>query len=191
MNDSSERLHALDAVRGFSLLAGIVFHATVSFLPGPPGAALWLVMDNQRSLALGLTFHVLHTFRMTTFFFIAGYFAHLSLHKRGTGSFIRDRLKRIGLPLLVGWVILMPTMIALTIWGALVMAHGRKLPPPPPYHFPAFPWTHLWFLYVLLLLYAAVLIVRGLIVGLDRSGFLRRASDSCAIGNARRQRRWA
>ena len=179
MNDSSERLHALDAVRGFSLLAGIVFHATGSFLPGPPGIALWTIMDNQRSLTLALTFHVLHTFRMTTFFFIAGYFAHLSLHKRGLRSFIGDRLKRIGLPLLVGWVILMPTMIALTIWGALVMAHGKKLPPPPPYHFPAFPWTHLWFLYVLLLLYAAVLLVRAVIVGLDRSGALRRATDAC------------
>jgi glucans biosynthesis protein C len=179
MNESSERLHALDAVRGFSLLAGIVFHATVSFLPGRPGAVLWIVMDNHRSLALALTFHVLHTFRMTTFFFIAGYFAHLSLHKRGWRSFVRDRLKRIGLPLLVGWPILMPIVVGVSIWGALVMAHGKKLPPPPPYHFPAFPWTHLWFLYVLLLLYAAVLILRGLIVGLDRSGTLRRAIDAC------------
>jgi glucans biosynthesis protein C len=179
MNDSSERLHALDAVRGFSLLAGIVFHATVSFLPSPPGTVLWLVMDNQRSLTMALTFHVLHTFRMTTFFFIAGYFAHLSLHKRGTRSFIRDRLKRIGLPLLVGWPILMAALLAVTVWGALVMAHGKKLPPPPPYHFPAFPWTHLWFLYVLLLLYAAVLILRGLIVGLDRFGAFRRAMDAC------------
>ena len=118
-------------------------------------------------------------FRMTTFFFIAGYFAHLSLHKRGLRPFIRDRLKRIGLPLLVGWLILMPVFVAVTIWGALVMAHGKKLPPPPPYHFPAFPWTHLWFLYVLLLLYAAVLILRGLVVGLDRFGVLRRANDAC------------
>ena len=29
-----ERLHALDAVRGFALLLGIVLHATLSFMPG-------------------------------------------------------------------------------------------------------------------------------------------------------------
>jgi hypothetical protein len=31
---TSERLHALNAVRGVALLLGIVFHATLSFLPG-------------------------------------------------------------------------------------------------------------------------------------------------------------
>ncbi len=30
---SPERLHALDAVRGFALMLGIVFHSTMSFLP--------------------------------------------------------------------------------------------------------------------------------------------------------------
>jgi uncharacterized membrane protein YeiB len=30
-----ERLHALDAVRGFALLLGIILHATVSFIPAP------------------------------------------------------------------------------------------------------------------------------------------------------------
>ena len=28
------RLHALDAVRGFALLAGVVLHAAMSYLPG-------------------------------------------------------------------------------------------------------------------------------------------------------------
>ncbi len=34
-----DRLHALDAVRAFALLLGVVFHAGFSFLPGlPPGS---------------------------------------------------------------------------------------------------------------------------------------------------------
>jgi glucan biosynthesis protein C len=155
MKDSTERLHALDAVRGFALLAGIVFHATVSFLPSP----LWIVMDNHPSLALALTFHVLHIFRMTTFFFVAGYFAHLTFHRKGARAFVRDRLKRIALPLVVGWPILFASILAVTIWGAVVMAHGRPLPPPPPYRFPA------------------TFLARGAVVSLDRSGRIRQRVD--------------
>ena len=86
---STERLHALDAVRGSALLLGIAFHATLSFLPGPHG--IWPVQDVHRSGALAVTFFSLHCFRMTTFFLIAGFFAHLTFHKRGARAFIRDR----------------------------------------------------------------------------------------------------
>jgi len=179
-DNGAERLHALDAVRGFALIAGIFFHASVSFLPTPSGVPMWIVMDNQRSVALAVLFHVLHTFRMTTFFLIAGYFAHLTFHRRGARAFIVDRLKRIALPLVAGWPFVFAAVLAVTIWGAMVMAHGRPLPPAPPYRFPAFPWTHLWFLYVLLLLYAATLTVRGLVALLDRGGQLRRSIDALA-----------
>ena len=57
MDSSPQRLHALDAARAFALLAGIVFHATVSFLPGP---TMWIVSDVDRSLSLSLLFYVLH-----------------------------------------------------------------------------------------------------------------------------------
>ena len=85
----SERLHALDAVRGVALMAGVVFHATMSFLPAPPGVPIWIVMDRERSLTLAVLFHLLHTFRMTTFFLIAGFFAHLTFQRRGA-----ERLRR-------------------------------------------------------------------------------------------------
>src|SRR5215218_9311814 len=97
-----ERLHGLDALRGYALMLGVVFHATMSFLPGPQ---VWLVADNERTPVLGVVFFVAHIFRMTTFFLIAGFFAHMTFHKRGAKSFVIDRLKRIGLPLVVGWPI--------------------------------------------------------------------------------------
>jgi glucan biosynthesis protein C len=175
---SSERLHALDAVRGFALIAGIVFHATVSFLVAPKGVPLWIVTDSQPSVALGVVFHGLHIFRMTTFFLIAGFFAHLTFHRRGTKAFIADRAKRIAVPLLVGWPILFVAIVAVTIWAAVSAAHGQPLRPTPKYPgFPAFPLTHLWFLYVLLWLYAATLAVRALIVRLDKAGRLGAAAD--------------
>jgi peptidoglycan/LPS O-acetylase OafA/YrhL len=173
---TGERLHALDAVRGFALLLGVVFHATVSFIPGPQ---IWPVMDDQRDQWFGLAFFCLHTFRMTTFFLIAGFFAHMTFHKRGARGFIADRLKRIGVPLVVGWPILFGAIVVIAIWAA-IQANGGKAPPPPPqtpYVFGAFPLTHLWFLYVLLLFYAAMLFARGAVALIDRAGVLRRFAD--------------
>src|SRR5450432_2344993 len=105
-----ERLHALDAVRGFALLLGIVFHATISFVPAP--AKIWIVGDSHRSTTLAVTFFTIHVFRMTTFFLIAGFFAHMSFHRRGTKAFIGDRLKRIALPLLAGWPLVFAAILA-------------------------------------------------------------------------------
>src|SRR5438874_8315692 len=147
------RLHALDAVRGGALMLGIVFHATVSFLPSR--IPLWIVMDHERSATLAVLFHVLHAFRMTTFFLIAGFFAHMMFHRRGTRGFIVDRLKRIGIPLVAGWPILFAAIVGVTIWSAVRTAaatHAALPPTPPMAPFPAFPLTHLWFLYLLLIL---------------------------------------
>src|SRR5262249_2593965 len=88
-----ERLHALDAVRGFALLLGIILHATVSFIPTPTRA--WIIQDTHPSMTLALLFFAIHVFRMTTFFLMAGFFAHMSLHRRGAWGFVKDRMQRI------------------------------------------------------------------------------------------------
>jgi peptidoglycan/LPS O-acetylase OafA/YrhL len=170
-----ERLHALDAVRAFALLAGIVLHATMSFfLPIP-------AQDVSQSATLGVLFFVIHTFRMTTFFVVAGLFARLLIERRGTRGFIADRAKRILGPMLVGWVVLAPLTIGMVIWGvtrsadpatrdamtaAAAGAGGG-----------AFPLVHLWFLYYLCIFYIVVLAVRGLVMKVDRAGRARGALD--------------
>ena len=51
MNTSpSTRLHYLDATRAFALLLGIVFHASLSFMPVFIG---WAVMDVSTSYIAG------------------------------------------------------------------------------------------------------------------------------------------
>jgi glucan biosynthesis protein C len=111
-----ERLHALDAVRGFALLLGIVLHATMSFIPTP--SRFWIIQDSHPSTTLAVLFFAIHVFRMTTFFLIAGFFAHMSFHRRGALNFIRDRLQRIAVPLLVGWPMLFAAMVAVFLWAA-------------------------------------------------------------------------
>ncbi len=171
------RLHGLDAVRGSALLLGIVFHAAFSFFPGDQ---LWLVMDTQRSGAISGTAFTLHIFRMTIFFLLAGYFGRMQTYRLGTGKFVQDRLKRIGIPMVVFWPIIMAGFIAVAIW-AMITANGGTMPenapPPPPMTLKTFPLTHLWFLYALLLLYAGMLAGRALLSLIGLKSTLGTLSD--------------
>lgn len=174
---STNRLHGLDAVRGGALLLGIVFHAGFSFFPGDQ---LWLVMDTQRSPTVSGLSYVLHIFRMTVFFLLAGYFGRMQTYRLGTAKFVGDRLKRVGAPLIVFWPIVMVCFIALAIWG-MIAANGGVMPEnppePPPMTLKTFPLTHLWFLYLLLLLYAGMLASRAVLSVLRVKAGLGRLSD--------------
>jgi ABC-type multidrug transport system ATPase subunit/peptidoglycan/LPS O-acetylase OafA/YrhL len=185
MNPIENRLHALDAVRGFALLLGVAFHAALSFMPGwPPG--IWAMVDNSPSQFLSDAGFVAHIFRMSLFFFIAGFFGRQLFHKLGATGFWANRAKRIAVPLVVGWVVLFPLIMWVWSMGLNKVFNGQ-VPPMP--EFPktpgAFPLTHLWFLYVLLLLYVGVLAVRALVVRLDGAHQLRRLVDSMVEASIR------
>jgi glucan biosynthesis protein C len=181
------RLHSLDAVRAFALLAGVVLHATLSFFP----QRIWLVDDASDSAALSLLFFVIHMLRMLTFFLLAGFVARMSLQRLGAGPFFLDRARRIGIPLVAGWPILFVLIVAGVIIAA-VIANGGKAPAgaPPQQGFGLFdfPLTHLWFLYVLALCYAALAVLRPVAGALERStrGRLGRVTD-CVVAFLLRQ----
>ena len=175
---ASERLHALDALRGGALLLGIVLHAAMSFVPATP--RFWFIQDTHPSLLLGLLTFTIHVFRMTTFFLMAGFFARMSFHRRGTQGFVRDRLQRIGLPLVIGWPILFTPMSLIAIWASHFPNGGWSRSWPPV--LPNFPLAHLWFIYVLLELYVAMLLLRGAFVWLDASGTWRAVIDRVFAG---------
>ncbi|GAB3623496.1 acyltransferase family protein [Mariniluteicoccus endophyticus] len=167
-----QRIHGLDALRGAALLLGIVLHGLLAYVPSFP----WLVTDTRTSPVAGVLSMWIHLFRMPLFLFLAGFFARMSVGRRGTASFVKDRLKRIGLP----FVVFAPLMlIALIAVGALTYA-GQGVPPPEPP--PGVPlWLlilspgHLWFLWTLLQLYAVVLVARALVgryAWAERSGVL-------------------
>jgi len=182
-NTIDSRLHALDAVRSFALLLGVAFHAALSFLPGtPPGA--WFATDNSTNQFLGDAAFVTHIFRMSLFFFIAGYFGRLLYQKLGAGSFWANRLKRILIPLVAGWVILSPIISYLWIKG-ITRAFGGTLPPMPAMPAGFFPLGHLWFLYQLLLIYVVVISVRSLVARLDPAQKLRGLVDRAVSGSIR------
>ena len=156
-----ERLHGLDALRAIALLLGLLVHASLSFLPG--AQYFWISHDPNPSAIVGLAFYVPHMFRMLLFFLIAGFFGRLSLERLGAGRFAWDRFKRITLALVVFWPIVFSGILVALVLSAMHAPGGAlpTAPPPPPAFTPDdFPLTHLWFLYVLTLCYAAMLAAR-------------------------------
>ena len=166
----AQRLHALDAVRAFALLSGIALHATMSFMPGL--AAVGFPADISQSMTLQTVFYVIHVFRMPLFFLIAGFFARQMLERRGVAGFVRDRAKRIVVPLLVGWLVFGPAAMAL-----VYVALGPPIDPGATPQLAGFPLTHLWFLYYLVWLYGIALVVRNLASSLDRERRARACMD--------------
>lgn len=181
VTSAPERLHALDALRGGALLLGIVLHATMSF--GLVSSRFWIIQDTHPSLILSLLSFTIHVFRMTTFFLMAGFFARMSFHRRGPWGFVKDRLQRIALPLVIGWPLVFVPIALVVIWaanfpnGGPLQGASGWMPA-----LPNFRLTHLWFLYVLLELYVAMLLLRGAIVWLDASGTWRAAIDRLFAG---------
>jgi glucan biosynthesis protein C len=166
------RLHGLDAVRGFAFLVTVTFHAALSFLPGPQ---VWVTRDTP-DMGIADVFVVSHMSHMLIFFVLAGFFARMTIERRGIGAFARDRLLRITLPGIVFWPFIIAGVIATFIGGAIVMhgAGGTSAPPPPTgFSASAFPLTHLWFLYALTLTYAGALVFVGLGKLIDRKGRMR------------------
>ena len=152
-------------------------------MPGwPPG--IWSIVDNSPSQFLSDAGFVSHIFRMSLFFFIAGFFGRLLFHKLGARGFWSNRAKRILVPLIVGWVILLPAIFFVWNMGMTKMFGGT--PPAPPQPPPGwFPLTHLWFLYELLLLYVAVIALRALVVRFDGAQKLRNLIDALVVNSIR------
>jgi peptidoglycan/LPS O-acetylase OafA/YrhL len=120
-----ERFHALDALRAFALLLGVCLHAALSFV-APPGA--WAIGTNEPVAVPFLFVQYVHSFRMETFFLLAGFFARLVIGKRGVQAFLKDRAVRIVLVFVVALYPMKLMLSALWIIGGKYTG-WMQLPP--------------------------------------------------------------
>jgi len=155
---SPARIHSLDALRAVMMLLGLVLHTALSYVP-PVSSGEWAYQDPQSSEAFGWLVSLIHTFRMPAFFAVAGFFASFLVQRRGTGAFLRHRLNRIGIPLAGSWILLFPLTAAAWIFAASRSA--VPLGPAPGAEDDGLGLMHLWFLYQLLILSAAVALFRS------------------------------
>ena len=95
---AAPRLDFLDAVKVALTALVIAHHAGQTY--GPTGGR-WPVFEAERVAVLGPFFAVNAAFFMGLFFLISGYFLPASVERKGGAAFLRDRLVRLGLPLLL------------------------------------------------------------------------------------------
>ncbi len=165
---TGQRLDYLDAVRSFALLLGIIFHASLSFVPIFIG---WAVMDIHTSEIVSTFVLISHSFRMPLFFLIAGFFTCMSLTRKSVQDFVQSRLIRIAIPFCALWFVLRPLLVSGWILGAQSMQGDVDIPASLHQGFatlgdlPSGLWvgTHLWFLYYLLLITLSVVVLRYLL----------------------------
>lgn len=155
-----DRLHALDHLRAVAMLLGIALHAGISFMTLPMP---WAARDVSRHWSFDPVIGLIHGFRMQLFFFIAGFFARLVCERLGIWKFTKHRLQRIGVPFVLGMVVLVPMLGWLWMWGMAQMDPPLKLPMDPPKSWTQIPTAHLWFLQYLLVFYALAVAGAGLV----------------------------
>lgn len=146
-----DRLHHWDFSRAFYLILGIPFHAAVIYSLSHE----WAVSSPDKSQVLTWFSDFIHTFRMSGFFLLAGFFSIMILDRKDPLSWLKTRLFRLGVPLLSATLLIVPFQIVVQAQALVV---SGVLPPADLYaytlaqltHFGE-PWiSHLWFLWCLI-----------------------------------------
>ena len=164
------RYYGLDALRGGMMMLGIVLHAALLYMAAPP-VDMPIPTDRNNAYTFDVLFHFIHSFRMPTFFVLAGFFTSLLLEKRGLWGTYKNRGARVLAPLVAAIVVILPVtglfmldfMLSARfgthdIWPKLaqvqLFAHelGQKLGHP----VDSVSLGHLWFLYYLCLFYLGI-----------------------------------
>jgi glucans biosynthesis protein C len=170
------RYYGLDALRGGMMMLGIVLHGADFYMASPP-PTFPFPTDRNNSLLFDFLFDFIHSFRMPTFFVLAGFFASLLVDKRGLWGTWKNRASRILAPFLAALVLILPpTMLfyldfvlaarfgthellpqkaQLEVLAAELAAAGHKPGEPSP--------AHLWFLYYLLYFYLLIPLCQALV----------------------------
>lgn len=197
---NDQRYHALDSLRGFAMFLGVVLHAGISFMPHAP--VIWLVRDRNTDPLTELFLFAVHDFRMQTFFLLAGFFGCLLYQRYGIAGTARHRVKRVAIPFALSIVFIMPTVVAAFMYAELETARAEGLGQDPTHVRKAIvemiernpgasnaqiiaEWLssrgfvlpmpgHLWFLYYLLILYAAMLLLAPFLRQLSGTRLLAR-----------------
>ncbi len=118
MQDQLDRLHFMDAMRGTLMILGVVLHSAEVFNP----EQIWVIYSENTNRFLGYLVGIIETFRMPAFFVVSGYFCYLTLQKYKVKKFLRVRIERIFVPLVV-------TALTLNLLQSLFLqAIGRRAP---------------------------------------------------------------
>jgi glucans biosynthesis protein C len=168
------RYYGFDALRGYMMMLGIVLHGANFYMSAPP-PTMPVPIDRNNSYLFDLIFHFIHSFRMPTFFVLAGFFTSLLVEKRGLWGTYKNRASRVLAPLVAGIFTVVPLASLFAVDYILSVRFGTHDIVPdmdhlktllgeidaklaaqglPTGQMPGF--AHLWFLYYLCMFYLLI-----------------------------------
>jgi glucans biosynthesis protein C len=145
LSNKTQRRYDLDWLRvlAFSLL--IFYHTGMFFVSWE-----WHIKNNVLSEMMELPMQFLSQWRMPLLFFISGAGVYFALGKRSKGMFMRERLKRILVPLIFGMLVIVPPQIYFErLTQGATFSYLEFYPSvfeAKPYPEGNFSWHHLWYL---------------------------------------------
>lgn len=105
---STSRLYYIDNLRIFLICLVVLLHLNITY--GAPGE--WYYSESEAGfpeVILQVMFNMANqAFFMGMFFFISAFFTAASLKRKATGKFVKDRLVRLAIPLLIFYFVLNP-----------------------------------------------------------------------------------
>jgi glucans biosynthesis protein C len=173
------RRHDLDWLRVLAITVLIFFHAAMPFV----AEWGWHLKNTETSHLLLEVNHFLHGWRMPLLFLISGVGTAYALGTRTPGAYLRERMRRLLLPLVFGVLVVVPPQIYMERLAAgrafrsyldfypTVFTTG-------PYPAGNLSWHHLWFVAYLFLYSAALLPVFAALRGERRR---RVAAALCGV----------
>jgi len=154
----SQRSHHLDAIRVSAILLLIPYHAARYLQKGDGGGKI-----------VDVVVWFVHAWHMPLFFAISGFLAASALRRSSAAGQLRSRFRRLGLPLAVGMLTVVPLANFLVIGAAAVWPRNEQLPPKRELDLAnVFSLTprHLWFIAYLLMI---SMVAIGIWVALQRA----------------------
>ena len=146
----------LDAAKTLAIAFVVATHAALSYMVTPIG---WAIQDTSRNLGVDLFVWIARGAGMPMFFWLSGYFARDVYERKGRGGFVRNRARRILLPLALAIVPCSLALDALWDWGRTLAGRPEVAANIPKLEGSKLPVTlgHLWYLYYLLVISALAL----------------------------------
>lgn len=102
-----ERRYEIDWLRMFAVLLLIYFHTAVIFVHG----TTYHIENRQKSVGLDIFTLFVDQWYMPLFFFIAGAATSFALRFRSGFQYVRERVKRLFIPLVFGTLVIIPPQI--------------------------------------------------------------------------------
>jgi len=110
---------ALGYLRGFLVVLVLAHHSVLAYIDGAPPQATsllarppywraFMVVDHQHWMGFSLFTGFNDDFFMSLMFFVSGLFVWSSLQRKGNSGFVRERIRRLGIPFLFAAVLIAP-----------------------------------------------------------------------------------